>query len=250
MRGDRPRGGVRRLVLLAGTAALVARVTRHWTPVPGHPWFAAFYDGLARLAEHGELGRRRHAIVGQARGRVLELGSGTGENFKHYGVDVAEVVALEPDPYMRRRGRRRTPESSAPIHHVAAAGEQLPFRDRAFDTVVLTLVLCSIADPDAAVIEIRRVLRPGGVMLLLEHVRAESPTLARWQDRLERPWMALAAGCHPNRDTEELLARHGFNTLALERFGLRPSIPLVTPHLQGMARTAAESWSPWRSSPS
>lgn len=122
------------------------------------------------------------------------------------------------------------------IHHVAALSERLPFRDGSFDTVVATLVLCSVDDPDAAVHEVRRVLRPGGTVLVLEHVRASSPALARWQDRLARPWAAVAAGCHPNRDSAAVLARHRFDATGVEQFVLRPSIPLLAPHIQGALR--------------
>lgn len=166
----------RKLALGVAVGLLVAGANRpRRTPTSGHPCFACLYDGLARLAERGELGRRRDEVVGRATETVLELGSGTGENFKHYSAAANVVVAAEPDPHMRRRGRRRSAESPAPVHHVAAAGEGLPFRDSAFDTVVATLVLCSVDDPETAVAETRRVLAPGGWLLVLEHVRAGSP---------------------------------------------------------------------------
>lgn len=228
----------RRAVLAAAAAAVAVAVAgRRRRATSGHPWFAFLYDGLARLAERGELGRRRHELLAGANRRVLDLGSGTGENFKHYR-DVDTVLAAEPDPHMRRRGRRRTRESGAPVRHVAAAGEHLPFRDGAFDTVVATLVLCSVRDPGETAAEVRRVLAPGGRLLVLEHVRSPSPRLAAWQDRLARPWAAVAGGCRPNRDTSASLQAAGFDVRAVAPFVLRPSIPLVAPHVQGAARSA------------
>lgn len=218
---------------MTGAAAIAGRRSRH--AAGGHPWFARFYRVLAAAAERGELGRRRRGVVGQAHGRVLELGSGTGESFKHYGAGVERVIAAEPDPHMRRLGQGRVRDTVVPVLPVAAAGERLPFRDGSFDTVVAALVLCSVADPDTAAAELRRVLAPGGRLLVLEHVRATSAPLARWQDRLERPWASVAGGCRPNRDTAAILDRCGFDTTHLEGFDLRPSIPLVTPHLQGPA---------------
>lgn len=226
----------RRAALVAAAAVTAAVVARRRPRAVGHPWFARLYDGLARLAERGELGRRRHGLLVAARGRVLDLGSGTGENFKHYGYGVDVVVAVEPDPHMRERGRRRVFESSAPVCHVAAPGEQLPFRDGAFDTVVTTLVLCSVDDPDATAAELRRVVSPSGRLLVLEHVRAPSAALARWQDRLHRPWAAIAGGCSPNRATAGSLQAGGFDVSTLRPFVLRPSIPLVSTHVQGPAR--------------
>lgn len=224
----------RRLALAAVLIAALRRIVRR-RPTSGHPWFACFYDGLARLAEHGELGQRRQEIVGGARGAVLDLGSGTGENFKHYRTGVDAVVAVEPDPHMRRRGRRRSLRGTTLVQHVAAAGEHLPFRDGAFDTAVATLVLCSVDDPAAAATELRRVVATDGELRVLEHVRAASPTLAAWQDRLERPWAAVAGGCRPNRDTRGVLDAAGFDMSSVTPFVLSPSIPLVAPHLRGIA---------------
>lgn len=221
---------------VAPAAAMAAGVARGRRKAGGHPCFAFLYDGLARLADQGELGTRRRVLLAAASGRVLELGSGTGENFKRYREGVEVVAAAEPDPYMLRRGRRRTAESRVPVRHLAAVGERLPFAEATFDTVVATLVLCSVDDPEAAAAEMRRVLRPGGQLLVLEHVRAASPALARWQDRLERPWAAVAGGCHPNRDTVAVLARHGFDASGLAGFVLRPSVPVVAPHVQGITR--------------
>lgn len=197
--------------------------------------FARCYNVRARLAERGELGQRRRALLGGAAGLALEVGAGTGENFKHYGAPVTAVVAVEPDPTMIRMAARRVREAGVPVHLVRACGEDLPFRDQVFDTVVVTLVLCSVDDPARTLEELWRVLRPGGRLLFLEHVRASSKRLARWQDRLERPWGALTGGCHPNRATLDAIRNAGFETDDVEGFDLRPGIPLVHPHIQGAA---------------
>ncbi len=199
-----------------------------------HP-FARLYGVLARVAEKGELGDRRWALLASAEGRVLELGAGTGENFKHYPPQVTEVVAVELDPHMRRQAARRVGETAAEVELVDAAGESLPFEAGSFDTVVATLVLCSVDDPEQTLSELRRVLRPGGQLLFLEHVRAPTEGLARWQDRIERPWMAVGGGCRPNRETGEAIEGNGFELRELETFDLRPSLPLVRPHVQGVA---------------
>jgi SAM-dependent methyltransferase len=202
----------------------------------GHPIFARLYGVLARLAEHGDLGARRHALAAGAAGLTLELGAGTGESFKHYRAPVTWVAAVEPDPTMLRQAARRAPDAAVRIRLVRARAEALPFRDATFDTAVATLVLCSVDDPARALAETRRVLKHGGLLLFLEHVRARSEALARWQDRLERPWGALTGACHPNRPTLASIRAAGFEPAEVEAFDLRPGIPLVHPHIQGSAR--------------
>ena len=166
---------------------------------------ARIYDPFLALGEHRGMRTRRRALLSRAQGRVLELGAGTGLNLAHYPDDV-ELVLSEPEPAMRAALERRLARSGRPASIVVAPAEALPFPDGSFDTVVSTLVLCTVGDPEAAIAEARRVLRPGGRLLFLEHVRGASPRLARWQDRLEAPWAAFAQGCHCNRPTEELLA--------------------------------------------
>ncbi|HWC26402.1 MAG TPA: class I SAM-dependent methyltransferase, partial [Solirubrobacteraceae bacterium] len=124
------------------------------------PFFARWYGVLTRRAERGELGTRRQALVAQAAGRVLDLGAGTGESFKHLPAAVSEVVALDPDPAMLRQARRRLPEANVPVRLVRGVGEALPFADEAFDTALAALVLCTVEDPEATAAELYRVLRP------------------------------------------------------------------------------------------
>ena len=171
---------------------------------------ARIYDPFLALGERRGMAARRAELVAQASGRVLELGAGTGLNLAHYSDAVHELVLSEPDAAMGRRLGRRVARSGSAAVVVAAPAERLPFEDASFDTVVSTMVLCTVADAKAAVNEVRRVLGPGGRLLFIEHVRADSQRLARWQDRLARPWRAFAMGCRANQPTLELLASGGF----------------------------------------
>lgn len=164
---------------------------------------------------------------------MLDVGAGTGEAFKHVPSDVTGVVAVEPDPGMLRRARRRAAETNAPVGFVRALGEALPFSAECFDTAVATLVLCTVEDLEATVAELYRVLRPGGRLLLMEHVRASDDALAGWQDAVERPWSWCNGGCRPNRRTLEAIDRAGFTIHGLERYGFS-----VLPHVQGIALRA------------
>lgn len=167
--------------------------------------FTAIYDPLLWVGERAGMARRRSSLLAMASGRVLELGAGTGLNLGHYSEKVEELVLSEPAAPMLSRLRRRARRSELDCTVVAAGAESLPFDDKSFDTVVSTLVLCTVGDPRRAIGEIGRVLRPGGRLLFLEHVRSESRRVAGWQDRLHRPWHAFAAGCNANRATVELL---------------------------------------------
>jgi SAM-dependent methyltransferase len=201
----------------------------------GHRVFAAVYDRLARAAEtRGGVGERRHDLLASAYGRVVEVGSGTGLNFAHYPRTVSEVFAVEPDPHMRRRSREAAARAPVPVRLEAGYADELALPDGWADFAVVTLVLYSVPDQDLALREVHRVLRPGGRMLFFEHVRSEHPSLAHWQDRLERPWGWVGAGCHPNRDTEAAIAGAGFAFESLERFPM-PGIPIVRPHVSGVA---------------
>jgi ubiquinone/menaquinone biosynthesis C-methylase UbiE len=167
--------------------------------------FSAVYDPLLWVGERAGMAQRRAALLGRATGRVLELGAGTGLNLPHYPDSLDELVLTEPSPPMVGRLERRAKKARTPSSVTVADAERLPFEDDSFDTVVSTLVLCTVDHPQRAISEIARVLRPGGKLLFLEHVRSESPRLARWQDRLHRPWHAFAAGCNANRPTVDML---------------------------------------------
>ena len=177
----------------------------------------------------------RAELLSAARGRTLEVGAGTGLNLPHYPAAVTDLALVEPSRPMAAKLRRKVSAGSVTARIVEAGGEQLPFAERVFDTVVVTLVLCTTPDPAAVVREIARVLTPGGRLLFLEHVRSKDARLARWQDRLAGPWKLLANGCHCNRDTRAIVAA---SPLVLE--GVRdvalPSVgPLVRPAIVGSA---------------
>jgi len=195
---------------------------------------AAFADFIGRRSE-GELAPLRRAALAPARGRVLEIGAGTGFNAAHYPDAVEEVVLTEPGRELLRRAEGRAAASGRAVRVSRAFAEELPFEDDSFDAVVSTLVLCSVRDQDRALAEIRRVLRPGGELLFMEHVRADDPKLARWQDRLERPWHVVAMGCHPNRATLERIEAAGFVVRELRRGELPKSPPIVRPLVAGRA---------------
>jgi ubiquinone/menaquinone biosynthesis C-methylase UbiE len=199
-------------------------------------FFAAVYDRMLAGTEDAGLRDARHGLVGGARGDVLEIGAGTGLNFGHYVPGQAtRVVATEPDPHMAKRARTAAKDAPVPVEVSEASAMDLPFEDASFDSVVCTLVLCTVPDPARAVAEIERVLRPGGKLLFLEHVRAPDPGLAKWQDRLERPWGVLGAGCHPNRDTLALLDASPLDVDEYRRDKLPKSPPIVRPMVVGAA---------------
>ena len=152
----------------------------------------------------------RQELLSRARGCTLEIGSGTGLNLAHYPDDLDELVLVEPDPAMRSRLDKKLSRTGRRARLVDAPAERLPFADGSVDTVVSTLVLCTVDAPDLALREIARVLRPDGQLLFLEHVRSESPMLARWQDRLAGPWRRFARGCRCNRATAQLIVACGF----------------------------------------
>jgi ubiquinone/menaquinone biosynthesis C-methylase UbiE len=204
----------------------------------GHKWFAAFYDFLMAGAESTFMRRVRHEVVGQARGRVLEVGCGTGASFPYYQ-DPAAVVATEPDPYMLARAKRRARALGLPITLLQARAEDLPFPTGYFDTVVATFVFCSVEDVGRALMEVRRVLRPGGELRFFEHVRYHHRLGAWAQDAITPLWRWLAAGCHPNRDTPRLMEKAGFRLVRLEILTPVPPLPptvFIRPQALGVAR--------------
>jgi ubiquinone/menaquinone biosynthesis C-methylase UbiE len=199
----------------------------------GHPIFAALYERMGASMERRWMGGRRRRLLAGARGAVLEIGGGTGANLTHYR-DVDRVTIAEPDPFMRNRIGPKLEDTRVPVEVSAAGAEELPFPDGSFDTVVSTLVLCTVPDQESALDEVRRVLRPGGRLLFIEHVRAAGST-ARWQDRLEPLWRRLLGGCHPNRDTVAAIEEAGFEIETFESFHPPVFLSSLTPHVQGSA---------------
>lgn len=197
--------------------------------------FARVYDPVVWVGERTGVRRLRHDLLGAARGTTVEIGSGTGLNLAHYPDDLDELVLLEPAAEMRTRLQARMRRLGRAGRVVDAPAERLPFADGSVDTVVSTLVLCTVDAPDVALREIARVLRPDGRLLFLEHVRSESPVLARWQDRLETPWRRVAEGCRCNRATVPLLRDHGFRVEHERAATWHAMPPIVRPLVVGAA---------------
>lgn len=165
------------------------------------PWA---YDALIRLFPG--LARWRSELIARAHGRVLEVGCGTGLGLRDFGPAVDNVWGIDPHAGSLRRARRRMPNAGLAV----AVSEHLPFADHSFDCVVSSLVFCSVSDPARGLDEIRRVLKPNGCLLMLEHVQSESRWVARLLDLIQPPWTAIAGGCHPNRHTEQTVEAAGF----------------------------------------
>jgi len=184
---------------------------------PGHRWFAAMYDATMRANERRFLAQARRQLLSSLSGDVVEIGAGTGANFEHYPPS-ARVLAFEPDPHMMRRAEAKLATLGA--HNIMlrqAPGETLPVADNSCDVVVSTLVLCTVRDVARALAEVRRVLRPGGELRFVEHVRAEG-VLGKFQDTIRPLWSWFGAGCNPNRRTGAAIAGAGVPVI----FGVAP----------------------------
>jgi ubiquinone/menaquinone biosynthesis C-methylase UbiE len=197
-------------------------------------WFAPFYDGFMRKAEEACVAGWRKELLAGVSGDVLDLGAGTGANLPYFSRD-ARIVAAEPDPAMAKQLRVRARELHVAVDVVSAEAESLPFKDDTFDAVVSTLVLCTVRDPDRALSEIRRVLKPGSKLYFLEHVAADDAGRYRWQRLLEPVWKPLAGGCHLTRRTHEAIERAGFTIDSIERESMRKAVPVVRPSVRGVA---------------
>ncbi len=196
--------------------------------------YARCYDFFMDRIDRAGAAEHRRRLVEEAAGEILEIGAGTGKNLPLYRA-AERVVALEPDPAMRARAHDAVLEARVPVDVVEGDGMALPFPDASFDAVVFSLVLCTVPDMERALAEARRVLRPGGTLRFYEHVRADDPRLARWQDRFERPWGWVGRGCHPNRDTAVAVSAAGFIVLSLEEFDFPVMPAIVRPHVIGIA---------------
>jgi ubiquinone/menaquinone biosynthesis C-methylase UbiE len=204
---------------------------------PSGAWLrilALLYDPFLWLGEIAGMRSRRSALLGNARGRVVEIGAGTGLNVAHYPDGIAELVLTEPDAAMRRRLARRLQRHGRVARIVDAPAERLPLADASVDTVVSTLVLCTVNDPERTLGEIARVLRPDGQLLFVEHVRASSRFLAACQDNLLQPWRRFAGGCRCNRPTVELMRACGF-AIAADEVVWRGMPAIVHPLVFGRA---------------
>jgi ubiquinone/menaquinone biosynthesis C-methylase UbiE len=207
---------------------MLARMSLRWTML------ATIYDRMSRKSEEAGFGAMRESLVSDADGRVLEIGGGTGANLRYYR-DVSSLVVTEPEPAMLRRLQDKAREQAPDAEVAQAPAEALPFEDGSFDTVVSTLVLCGV-DQEQALSEARRVLRPGGRLLFLEHVRSDDPAISRLQDRMN-PVNRFLVGCHCNRQTLSAIEAAGFSISRVER-GTMPEVPkFVRPLIVGVAHT-------------
>jgi ubiquinone/menaquinone biosynthesis C-methylase UbiE len=197
--------------------------------------FAAVYDRMLKSSEEAGLHEKRRELLQEASGRTLEIGAGTGLNIDLYPDTARPLVLTEPEAPTARRLRER---AGTRAEVVDAGADRLPFDDASFDTVVSTLVLCTVPDQAAALREIRRVLEPGGRLLFLEHVRAEDERVAKWQDRILPLWRFTGRGCHPNRDTAAALREAGYAIERLDKGEFPKAPPIVRPLIAGVARPA------------
>lgn len=204
--------------------------------------FAAVYDRMMAAGEDAGMRERRRRVLAQAGGKVLEIGAGTGMNLPLYPDAVTDLTVTEPSPPMHRRLAERARRERPQADVVLAGADALPFPDDHFDTVVSTLVLCTVPDQRAAIAEVHRVLKPGGRLLFVEHVAARDATTERWQRRLQRPWKAFADGCDCHRHTLAALQQE-FPRVEHRDEAWAKSAPLVKALIVGTAhageRTAA-----------
>ncbi len=203
---------------------------------------ALVYDGMTRRAEERCLAAWRSdllaSLAGVGTGRVLEIGAGTGHNLPHYPEAVSMLVLSEPDRFMRERLRAKLAQASAKrVVVVDAVADRLPLGDASVAAVVATLVLCSVADQGGTLAELKRVLRPGGRLVFLEHVAADAhPRRLRWQRRIEPVWKRLAGNCHLTRRTAQAITGAGFEMERLVEEDFHPATAIVRGSVRGVAR--------------
>jgi ubiquinone/menaquinone biosynthesis C-methylase UbiE len=201
-----------------------------------HPLFARFFDRLSRTMDR-ELGRHRDELLTGLSGRVLEIGAGNGINFGHYPASVEEVVAIEPEPYLRARAEQAAETAPVPVAVRNGVAEELDLADASFDAAVASLVLCTVGDLTRTLAEIRRVLKQPGELRFLEHVRSPGPRKARVQAIADRSgvWPRLGGGCHCARQTIDAIAGAGFSVQRTRDVEFGPSWLLTNPHVLGWA---------------
>jgi ubiquinone/menaquinone biosynthesis C-methylase UbiE len=201
-----------------------------------HPLFARFFDRLSRTMEK-EVGRYREEMLAGLSGRVVEVGAGNGINFSHYPSTVDEVIAIEPEPYLRARAEDAA--KTVPIRVTVRAGvaDALGLEDASVDAAVASLVLCSVPDQQRALAELRRVTRPGGELRFLEHVRSSGERKARIQRGADRSgiWPLIGGGCHCARDTVGVIRGAGFEIVQVRDLDVGPSWNITNPHVLGRA---------------
>jgi ubiquinone/menaquinone biosynthesis C-methylase UbiE len=199
--------------------------------------FARAYERCAKVADARGASAHRDELLAGLAGRVIEIGAGSGANFDHYPEAVTEVVAVEPEPYLRGVAERAAATTGGRVRVVDGVADALPARDGEFDAAVASLVLCSVPDQQRALREIHRVLRPGGELRFYEHVRAGAAGVATAQRVLDVVWPLFTGGCHTSRDTPAAIEAAGFTVERLRRFSFRPCLLAapVSPHVVGAA---------------
>ena len=197
--------------------------------------FAAMYDRMLGKTERAGLGEHRRALLAGAAGDVLEIGGGTGANLQYYGDTVRSLTIVEPEKPMLKRLEHHIEQSGRQAKALRAPAEDLPFNDASFDAIVSTLVLCTVDDVPRALRELHRVLRPGGKLLFIEHVRSDDEKLARTQDRMLPINVRIGHGCHPNRRTLDSIRDAGFEVTSLEHDTLKHTPKFIRPLIVGVA---------------
>lgn len=198
--------------------------------------FAAGYDRMTAGSERDCFSAHRKALLAGAEGEVIEIGGGTGANLPNYTGSVRSLTVTEPEQPMVARLQGKIDELRPGTTVVRAPAEELPFEDASFDVAVSTLVLCTVEDQPRALRELHRVLRPGGRLLFMEHVRSEDERMARWQDRVTPLNRRLLSGCRPNRPTLEGIRDAGFEVTQLEHDSIAHAPPFIRPLIVGVAR--------------
>jgi ubiquinone/menaquinone biosynthesis C-methylase UbiE len=210
------------------------------TDIP-RPRFARMYLGASAKAERRGATEHRERLLAGLRGTVVELGAGNGLNFPHYPPEVAEVIAIEPEPTLRAEAERAAAEAAVDVRVLGGVADELPLADASADAAVASLVLCSVPDQARALAELQRVLHPGGELRFYEHVipRCQPKRLMLQIADRSRIWPTIAGGCHPARDTTAAIEAAGFEIAEIDRFGFAAQRfePLI-PHILGRARRA------------
>jgi len=203
-----------------------------------HPIFARLYERISVTADRRGADEHRTELLSGLTGRVVEVGAGNGRNFAHYPDTVTEVLAVEPEPRLRESALRAAADAPAPVRVVDGVADRLPAEDGSFDAGVASLVLCTVPDPNAALAELRRVIRPGGELRFYEHVVSRRPGAARVERALDATiYPHLAGGCHLARDTLAAIQRAGFEIRSCRRFPFGPSA--IGPQVAHILGTAA-----------
>ena len=211
-----------------------------------HPIFARLFARISRSEDKYGVTEHRRELLDRLAGRVVEVGAGSGLNFPHYPATVSEVIAVEPEPYLRRLAEQAAATASVPVEVIDGSAEQLPVEDHTFDAGVLSLVLCSVDDVDRALAELRRSIKPGGELRFYEHVAAEQGALRRVQHLLDHLWPRLFGGCHTAREAVAAIEQAGFEIDRCRRFSSRPCLLALptSPQVIGSARNSVATREP------